>query len=409
MNNQLITTSKIPKTIKYIENIVIAITLMAISLQLYFNGDINSPPSLLPDWFVFLALLICSGLSWIFPTHSSLWQRRLYIFIEIALITLTKLAGWGLEILVFVLISKACFLLPKKEVIGATIITGFCLYSLEIYHNLSRLPLLIKFWRSQTEKLESIYTPQRIVAVIIANNLLVYIAGSIFVILFSYVLISEQKNRQKAEYLAQEVENLATQLERNRIARDIHDSLGHRLTTLDIQLELGQKLRTRDPQQALQILDNVKELSRQCLQEVRRAVQTMRSEQFNLNNAIQELAQSVQQNQSFQLQLDMDLPKLSLQTSHQLYCLVQEALTNIQKHAHAQHVNLRGYINHESQSLCLEITDDGQGFNPNTPTMGFGLWGMKERIKILEGELIIHSIPNSGTQIKIYVPLFKIA
>ncbi len=409
MNNQIITTSKIPKTIKYIENIIIAIILMAISLQLYFNGGINSPPSLLPDWFVFLALLICAGLSWIFPTHSSLWQRRLYILTELALIVLTKLTGWGLEILIFVLISKACFLLPKKDVIWTTIITGFCLYSLEIYNDLSRLPMLIKFWRSQIEKLESIYTPQRVFAVIIANNLLVYIAGSIFVILFSYVLISEQKNRQKAEYLAKEVEDLATQLERNRIARDIHDSLGHRLTNLDIQLELGQRLRTRDPQQALQILDNAKELSIQCLQEVRRAVQTMRSEEFNLNNAIQELAQSVQQNQFFQLQLNMDLPKLSLQTSHQLYCLVQEALTNIQKHAYAQHVNLRGYINHESQSLCLEITDDGQGFNPNAPTMGFGLWGMKERIKILEGELIIHSIPNSGTQIKIFIPLLKIA
>ena len=102
-------------------------------------------------------------------------------------------------------------------------------------------------------------------------------------LLLSFAVIAERKSRQKAEFLAKEVEALAATLERTRIARDIHDSLGHTLTTLDIQLEVAQTLRQRAPEQALQALDTAKLLASQCLADVRRAVQTMRQTNFNLN------------------------------------------------------------------------------------------------------------------------------
>jgi signal transduction histidine kinase len=93
----------------------------------------------------------------------------------------------------------------------------------------------------------------------------VYLAGSVFVIAFTFVVLAERKSRQQAEMLAKQVETLAASLERTRIARDIHDSLGHTLTDLDIQLEVVQALRHADLNQSFQAIDNAKLLSKQCI------------------------------------------------------------------------------------------------------------------------------------------------
>jgi len=217
------------------------------------------------------------------------------------------------------------------------------------------------------------------------------------------VIIAEQKSRQKAEVLTQQVETLAATLERTRIAREIHDSLGHSLTTLDVQLELAQKLYQRDPIQAAKSLDIAKDLTNQCLSEVRRSVQTMRQTNFNLNEALSTLVEQVGRNQAFVIQLDVKLPQLPVQTSHQLYCIVQEGLTNIQKHASATVVSLKGY--QTSNAIILKLTDNGQGFEVSAPHTGFGLRGMQERVHILGGELKIKSSLDEGTQIQARIPL----
>lgn len=99
----------------------------------------------------------------------------------------------------------------------------------------------------------------------------------------------------------------------------------------------------------------------------------------------------------------MNLPKLPLQTSHQLYCVVQEGLTNIQKHAHASYVTLRGQPT--ADGIILELEDDGTGFNCELPHSGFGLRGMQERVQILGGQLKIHTTPGQGTRIQVMIPL----
>jgi signal transduction histidine kinase len=129
----------------------------------------------------------------------------------------------------------------------------------------------------------------------------------------------------------------------------------------------------------------------------------MRQSNFNLNEALITLVENVSRNQSFVIHSDVKLPQLPVQTSHQLYCIVQEGLTNIQKHASASFVSLKGY--QTSNEIIIELTDNGKGFKVSTPHTGFGLRGMRERVLILGGEIKINSALNSGTQIHVSIPL----
>jgi signal transduction histidine kinase len=129
----------------------------------------------------------------------------------------------------------------------------------------------------------------------------------------------------------------------------------------------------------------------------------MRSQTFDLDEAITNLIAQSEQNHNLAIKLDINLPKLPLPKSYQLYCILQEGLTNIQKHAQASCVNIRGHT--IPQGIVLEIEDNGRGFNPNLVDSGYGLLGMKERVDNLGGNFQINSAINWGTCIKVTLPL----
>jgi signal transduction histidine kinase len=158
----------------------------------------------------------------------------------------------------------------------------------------------------------------------------------------------------------------------------------------------------RNPDQANQALNNSRQLASQCLESVRQAVQTVR-EEFDLTTALQRLIDQVRQNHTFTIQVEVILPPLTLQTSHQLYCVVQEGFTNIQKHAHATKVHLSSQMT--SEAILLELEDDGQGFDPTLTYNGYGLKGIQERVHLLGGELQIISAIGKGTRIRVMAPL----
>ena len=350
---------------------------------------------LIPNWGTFILMGVFTLLSLIFPINRPLWQRRAYVFLEILLLVLALLMGVPFDILLYIFIAKSCFLLDRKDVVIIIIATGIAWNLLLI----ALVPRAIEFANAHPEFWSD---PKRVLFSTLLNGIGSYLAASTFVILLSFAVIAERKSRQKAEFLTKEVETLAATLERTRIARDIHDSLGHTLTTLDIQLEVAQTLRQRDPEQARQALDTAKLLASQCLTDVRRALQTMRQTNFNLNQALGTLVEQVQQNQPFKIQMQVNLPQLPLQTSHQLYCIVQEGLTNIRKHAQATHARLQSQFT--SDSVTLELIDDGKGFDLELPRSGFGLRGMQERVQLLGGELKIDSAPDQGTYIQVTIP-----
>ena len=392
----------LPKVLRYLEwTILIVILLVALLMSVlvnYFNFP-EYPDSLLPFFMVFVSLAGCGILSFVFPLNRPLWQIRLYIFLEMLLIIPTTMMGVQIEIILYFYIGKSCFLLSRKDVLFTAI--SSCI----IWNTLSIINFIYRF--DETKKyliahLNDVY----ILEFMIPHNLIIgissYLLASIFVIMFCYLALAEQKSRKKAQKLAREVEALASKLERHRIARDIHDSLGHTLTTLDVQLELANTLAKRQPENALKALDTCKQLSSQCLVEVRRAVRTMRESTFDLNQALQTLVEQVRNNRSLEICMEMKLPNLPLQTAHQLYCIAQEGLTNIQKHADASKVTMRGET--KFNNIVLEIIDNGKGFNPDSPHAGFGLKGMQERVDVLAGEMIIKSRKKKGTCIQVLIP-----
>jgi signal transduction histidine kinase len=220
------------------------------------------------------------------------------------------------------------------------------------------------------------------------------------VLLLSFTILREQRSRARAEQLAAEVEVLAATVERSRIAREIHDSLGHRLTTLDVQLELAQRLQGRDGDRCAQSISIAKQLAAQCLQDVRHAVHSMGKQNFDLNRAIQELVQPM--SLSSLATINPQFPPLPPTLSHQIYCIVQEGLTNIQRHSKATKVVLEGGL--KGNCLMLKLRDNGIGFNLDRANLGFGLRSMTERAQIVGGQLQIQSIPGEGTELYLEIP-----
>ena len=388
------------RTIRYVEWLILIVYLLLFLLN---RGGVNYSNLPIPTYVRFAQIFVLTGLSFIFPINRPIWERRAYIFLEIIIVILPVGIGVDLEIALYLVLAKSCILLSRKEVIFITIFSGV-LYLLLIAIS---IPGIVEFNLKNHNQLlreyfKDLNNTDLIIRRAVINNFGGYLMASIFVLFFCFVVVAEQKSRQKAEALTKQIETLAANLERGRIAREIHDSLGHYLTTLDIQLELAQRLHEKDPNKAVNSLNIAKDLASECLTRVRNSVQSIRQTNFNLNQALATLVEQVVRNQSFVIDLDSELPQLPSQTSHQLYCIVQEAVTNIQKHAFAKVVNIKGYQN--TQGIILEIIDDGQGFEVNAHHTGFGLRGMQERVQILGGELEIKSTFGKGTWIRVLIP-----
>jgi signal transduction histidine kinase len=330
-------------------------------------------------------------LSCFIPVNRPLWQRRGYVALNMMLVIGTSITPVPINLLLSWTIVKTCFLLEFKEVIIVVILSGIA-YALGTGLGLPNMYALVN-----DQTINDFLTPQAL----ILGNLTFFLSGSIFSLLLSLMILAERKSRQQAETLAKEVEILSAHLERTRIARDIHDSLGHSLTTLGVQLEVAQKLRSRQPDQSFQALDTAKTLLDQCLEEVRQAIHTIQQSNFNFDQALSILINQVKQNQSLHIETDINLPLLSISIQYQIYCIVREGLTNVQRHANASHVMLQAQTTPDTIQIIL--TDNGKGFDPTQITLGFGLQCMQERVQSLTGKLVIQSAIGHGTTLHITI------
>ncbi|MEM7348258.1 MAG: sensor histidine kinase, partial [Chloroflexota bacterium] len=218
----------------------------------------------------------------------------------------------------------------------------------------------------------------------------------------------EASHRQLQDY-ADKVADLATTEERNRLAREIHDSLGHYMTVINVQLEKAIAFRQRDAEAADQSVKDAKRLAAEALRDVRRSVGALRStETFIFNEALEELADHMS-NETVDVALsiegnDQGFSKQSLKT---LYRVAQEGLTNIQKHANATQATIQvEMLDHQAK---LTVDDDGQGFDSTDLAHlkngdHFGLQGIRERVELINGSFEVNSQPNQGTRLSITVP-----
>lgn len=217
------------------------------------------------------------------------------------------------------------------------------------------------------------------------------------------MIVMQQKKDQQIEELSEQVESLAATLERTRIAREIHDSLGHTLTDLDTQLAVAQTLRSHNPTQAFQAVDTAKQLARQCIEDVSQALSRMRESDFDLNQALVALLEQLRQTSTLKVDWKVNLPTLPIYQSYQIYCLVKEAIMNIQKHARATHIQISAQ--QTAQGITIDVIDNGIGFDRNSAASGFGLQGMMERVQLLGGRFDLETEIAQGTQIHITLPV----
>ncbi len=219
------------------------------------------------------------------------------------------------------------------------------------------------------------------------------------------------KAHQKLKRYAAQAEELAVAEERNRLAREMHDTLGHRLTVTIVQLEGAERLMDKEPQRAKKMLGTVKEQMRAALKELRATLATLRKPlqaDLSITHALKTLGQNFQEATGTEVQLAFahDLPTLPNSYRTGIYRVAQEALTNIQRHAQAKHIRISLLFNKKDKTIELSVQDDGIGIPPNADTLGFGLRGIQERAVQLGGKARIEKRADvGGTRISFRLPI----
>jgi signal transduction histidine kinase len=370
----------LPWTFRYLEWIYITA---------HFGVGFSSSTFALPIIVGFYSIFFVLG--WLYPNRRPYWQRLTYIVTGLAIAVFARSIGIDMFLFISFYIAKSYFLLKRRLTIAIAIITGIVWTASEYFSQVNRLEL------SPSDN----FNPQEPWK-FICLTLLIYTASSCFVIAFSAMMVAEEKSRHRAEDLEQQVESLAASLERTRIAREIHDSLGHTLTDLDIQLAVAQQMRSHNLAQSFQAVDTAKLLANQCIEDVSQALSQMRQSNFDLDRALTALLEQMRQNSALQVQWEVNLPPLPMPKSYQIYCAIKEAAINVQKHARASQVSFYGRLT--SGGIVLEFKDNGIGFESKKLQPGFGIQGMIERVQLLGGSLEIQSAPTQGTRIYIILP-----
>ena len=226
------------------------------------------------------------------------------------------------------------------------------------------------------------------------------------------LLVELETSHRQLQAYADRVAELAAAAERNRLARDIHDSLGHYLTAISIQLEKAQAYRARDPEEADQAIRDAKQTTQAALRDVRQSVSALRGaeDRFSLRQSLADLVRRMEDGS-----LEIDYRVAGDETDYAgpvltvLYRVAQEGLTNVQKHAQARHVLLDVQLGEKEARLRLR--DDGTGFDTETltglassPDHGFGIQGLQERLELVRGQMKINSDPQLGTELTVTVP-----
>lgn len=223
-------------------------------------------------------------------------------------------------------------------------------------------------------------------------------------------LITKLEAAQKELQLARQRDaELATLRERERLARDLHDSLGHALVALSVQLEAIQRLYKVDPEKASAQVDELKHLTRTSMDDLRRSLAGLRAPglgERRLSEALQTL--SVDLGQRAHLQIHCHIADgadgLSLTHAETLWRVAQEALANIERHAAAHNVDLSLGI--DAQHATLTIKDDGRGLPPEAENQPghYGLRGMRERVEGHGGTLTLTG-NGSGSRVDVKLPI----
>ncbi|NEO78491.1 sensor histidine kinase [Moorena sp. SIO4G3] len=396
----------------YLEWILLIITALVELLKLPFPMLPRSPLLNL----VCLAVFGLMGLR--LPTNKPIY-KILYSAAEIGVIVLASIVGHIrlLQLMLIILVVRNCFIFEFQ---GRLMMTGFAVILFLMkqmvrfqHHGLRHRPPFRPppVFRAPPTGL----IPERLLFILL-TSVFIFVLVLIVLQLLVDAVLSERKSREELakanaqlRHYALRIEDIATLQERNRIAREIHDSLGHSLTVFNLHLEAALRLLQSDPDEAKEFILEAKQLGKTALKDVRQSVASLRLnplQEQSLENAIASLIEDFQKSTaispSYHLNLKRSIPA---DIKIAVYRIVQEGLTNIFKYAKPTEV----YIQIKTATdLQLIIKDNGIGFSLNQNTTGFGLQGMRERTQALGGTFKIETAPGAGCKIIAHFPLPKV-
>lgn len=246
-----------------------------------------------------------------------------------------------------------------------------------------------------------------------------YLSAIVFVAVFTNSTMREQTmrialsdaNKRLREY-ANRIEQNAILEERNRLAREIHDGLGHYLTAVNIQLKAAQAIVAQDPDEAARAVNKAQVLTEEALADVRRSVSALRTDQpvsQKASQVVRILADSASNDElAVTCTINGDEPDLPPHVVFTLYRIVQEALTNVQKHANATQASIE--LNYQPDRLTLTVADNGAGMDLSDQPAGehFGLVGLRERVRLMGGDTSIQTAPGQGVTLRVEIPLLHL-
>lgn len=347
-----------------------------------------------------LGIVYCAlGVIWFTVCHPDYAPRRPpwpYLLTQLALATAITYLGmrWArgdasLTLILLPLISHALILLSisKGLAFAGLLIAAFCAALLAYGVAPAQLPA----------------------------NLVGILPGIAFVAFFSILAVNAIQARAQVERLARElreanirlaeyagqVEELATTRERNRLAREVHDSLGHYLTVANVQLEAARATLDSDPAKARAAIETAQTLTRDGLSEVRRSVAALRAGPLASRTLCEAIAKLADESRAAGLTVEFaapaTLPALTPQCELVLYRAAQEGLTNIRKHSTATRAWLT--LAQTGDMLALTVLDDGQTRRPASDIdggAGTGLLGLRERARLVGGDAQAGADHNIG-------------
>jgi signal transduction histidine kinase len=250
------------------------------------------------------------------------------------------------------------------------------------------------------------WTPRHIIV------LLLLVTGGSVAISALVMSVARHRLREQARRRAMaEAEFAAILSERNRVAREIHDTLAQGLAATSVHLRLANKSANGAPEPVAHHLEVAQQLVKESLEEARNSIWNMRSQVLEtadlagaLKGILHQMADGTELKCHFQT--SGEPRRLAPFIENNILRVGQEAISNAVHHAAARSISVD--IGFAEKGFSLEVTDDGRGFDAATPPSGrggFGLVGMRERAAELNGQLALHSVPGEGTSVHLAVPL----
>ena len=385
------------------------VSLLAIDLFIYANQDLS--PIFFNHLINFIPAIIFITISYIKPLQKFYRQLIPAMIVLISVFPLLMNQAFNLRLPPAPLSNVEGMVLRHLPVLLISLILVAWHYGIpvmvfySIAINIFDLMLTVSVSRLDNERATVLYF-------IIIIRTVCFIVAGIFISQLIQTLRRQQAslklaNKQLAHY-STTVESLTTSRERNRIARELHDTLAHTLTGLSVSLETAKAYFDIDRKKTIELIDRSLLATRSGIEETRRALKSLRAsplEDLGLSLAIKHLAESAAARSHLDLHLNLPetMPVQSTEIEQCVFRTAQEAIENVCNHANARTLAIN--LNYRKKELTLEIRDDGMGFDPDaTHESGhFGLIGMKERAQTIGGSLHLASDPGKGTVISLKV------